>query len=128
LRNLNQHYLTGNGFKDFKQIESFQDKNHIPKNGLKLIRIQDLQAGIANIIFEDGSTYCGGWLNFERDNKGVYRKLNGDFWDGRWKADQKDGFFKYKGPKNEMSKFAIFSKDVLKIDNLIAESSMLNID
>ncbi len=44
------------------------------------------------MIYKNGSTHEGYWLNNERSGKGRYIDFFGNYYIGNWKNDLKDGF------------------------------------
>lgn len=80
--------------------------------------MEELQAGQANVIYHDGSTYSGDWIDYQRNGKGVLRTMNGGFWDGEWRDDQKHGFFQYKDAEESEVVRAVFHEGKLMLDNL----------
>jgi hypothetical protein len=44
--------------------------------------------------------------------------MNGGFWDGEWRDDQKHGFFQYKDAEESEVVRAVFHEGKLMLDNL----------
>ena len=47
--------------------------------------------GFGTGLYEDGSKYCGMWVNDERNGSGKYEDTHGGFEEGMWFQDKKRG-------------------------------------